>query len=88
MRSFKLYILAALAGIATLGLAMSPAQAVPTLIIDSGQLVGADNVDVSGSLYDVRFEEGFCNSLFGGVCQFQFFIPDPNQRDRRRLSPA
>ena len=34
--------------------------------------MGADNVDVSGSLYDVRFEEGSCNSLFGGCASSNF----------------
>jgi hypothetical protein len=75
MRSFKLYILSALAGIAALGLAMSPAQAVPTLIIDTGQLMGADNVDISGSLYDVRFEEGSCDTLFSGCISSSFTFP-------------
>lgn len=45
----------------------SSAQAVPTLLIDGGgQLIGADRVDVGGSLYDVRFGNGSCTGLFSG----------------------
>lgn len=44
------------------------ASAVPvTLQINSsGILTGAQNVDVGGTLYNVTFAEGSCNSLFSG----------------------
>ena len=32
----------------------------------SGQLTGATGVDVSGTLYDVTFEEGSCAEVFSG----------------------
>lgn len=31
-----------------------------------GKLTGATGVDVNGTLYDVSFQEGSCDSLFGG----------------------
>ena len=37
-----------------------------TLLIQNGELVGADDVLVNGMLYDVRFVEGSCISLFTG----------------------
>lgn len=37
----------------------------PTLVISGGLLVGADGVDVGGTLYNVRFQDGSCNQLFG-----------------------
>lgn len=40
--------------------------AVLELIVENGQLMGADNVSVGGSLYDVRFLDGTCIDLFNG----------------------
>ena len=37
-----------------------------TLEVVGGQLVGASNVDVGGTLYDVAFVEGTCISVFDG----------------------
>ena len=43
------------------------------LVIDgSGQLLGATDVDVGGTLYDVQFVEGSCNSLFNNCIEFAF----------------
>jgi hypothetical protein len=43
------------------------ASAAPTLLVDSnGILTGARNVNVAGTLYDVTFADGSCNSLFNG----------------------
>lgn len=42
------------------------ALALPTLVIQNGILMGANNIDVGGSSYDVRFVEGSCISLFNG----------------------
>ena len=51
-----------------------------TLNVDfSGQLRGASGVDVAGVLYDVEFEEGSCNELFGGCdtdADFPFATPE------------
>jgi hypothetical protein len=43
----------------------TPAQTA-TLIVESGLLVGATEVDVAGSLYDVSFIDGSCITLFDG----------------------
>jgi len=75
MRSFMSFALSSVIGIGALGLAMSPAQAVPTLLVDNGQLLGADNVNVAGNLFDVRFEEGSCIGLFGGCTSSSFSFP-------------
>ena len=54
--------------------AASGAGAVPVLLVnDEGILTGADAVDVGGTLYNVRFSEGSCNSLFGGRCDQRLF---------------
>lgn len=75
MRGFMSFALSSVIGIGALGLAMSPAQAVPTLLVDNGQLLGADNVNVAGNLFDVRFVEGSCNSLFSGCTSSSFPFP-------------
>lgn len=55
-----------------LSMATTQAQAAPVLNIVGGKLAGASNVQVGGSLYDVSFVEGSCNSLFGGCDASQF----------------
>lgn len=41
------------------------ASATPTLLVNGGGiLVGANNVNVDGTLFDVRFATGTCNQLF------------------------
>lgn len=41
------------------------ATAAPILLVDGNQtLIGAKNVDVGGTLYDVTFVDGSCNSLY------------------------
>lgn len=47
--------------------ATNKADAMPTLIVNSGQLLGADNVDLGSlGLFDVRFVDGSCADLFTG----------------------
>ncbi len=41
-------------------------QAAPLLLVNNGILVGADKVDVGGTLYDVRFASGTCDDVFEG----------------------
>lgn len=48
------------------------ADAAPTLLVTDGVLIGANDVNVSGTLYNVRFVEGSCNSLFNGCNQSEF----------------
>ena len=55
--------------ISILGLAPMAALAMPILNVDSsGQLLGASNVDVNGSSYNVEFVEGDCYDVYDG-CQ-------------------
>jgi hypothetical protein len=49
----------------------TPAQAV-VLDVQSGILMGATGVDVGGTLYDVSFMDGSCNSLFNNCTHFTF----------------
>lgn len=48
------------------------ATAAPTFLVTGGILMGAKNVNVGGTLYNVTFAEGSCNSLFSG-CQASSF---------------
>ena len=43
-----------------------------TLVTNGGQLLGAADVDVGGTLYDVSFLDGSCDSLYGGCSSFTF----------------
>jgi hypothetical protein len=45
-------------------------------VADNGQLMGASGVEVLGSLYDVEFVDGSCNSLFSGCTDFMFTTAD------------
>ncbi len=47
-------------------LAWSSTAGALTLTVVNGQLLGASNVDVGGTLYDVDFVDGTCVALFGG----------------------
>lgn len=51
-----------------LGLCMAfvNAHAAVLLVDGSGELTGANGVDVEGTLYDVRFVDGTCTSVFSG----------------------
>ena len=43
------------------------AFAITTLLLNgTGQLIGANNVEVGGTLYDVQFMEGTCITVFSG----------------------
>ncbi len=49
------------------GLFAAGNAAAAVLVVDgSGNLLGADDVDVNGTLYDVRFEDSSCALLFSG----------------------
>ena len=52
--------LALLCGAGTLSFAPASVQAGPILLVSEGKLIGANNVDVLGTLYDVRFADGTC----------------------------
>ncbi len=54
-------LVGALVGLAMIGMAGS-ANATP--IVVAGQLVGATNIDVGGTLYNVDFADGTCIGLF------------------------
>ena len=68
MTLVKSVLLSLLLAASALVLPISKAQATPILITDNGQLIGADNINVDGSFFDVRFVDGACADLFGGVC--------------------
>ncbi len=51
--------------VASVGL-MTESRAAVLLIDDTGQLTGAQGVDVNGTLYDVTFADGTCAGLFDG----------------------
>jgi len=54
--------------------AAAEANAVPVLLVnEEGILTGANGVDIAGTLYDISFSEGSCNSLFGGRCDQRLF---------------
>lgn len=53
--------------IASLGICASLPAGAATLIIDAdGELSGATGVDIGGLLFDVRFVDGSCITVFGG----------------------
>ena len=62
-------LIGACVGLAMMGM-VGTANAVP--IVVGGQLVGATNVDVGGTFYDVTFVEGSCNTLFNGCDPSEF----------------
>lgn len=47
------------------------------LVNKDGILIGAKNVDVGGTLYDVKFEEGTCNAIFNGCDKSKFAFRTP-----------
>lgn len=48
-------------------------SATPIISVNGdGALTGVHNLDVDGTLYDVRFADGSCNSLFNGCSSFAF----------------
>ncbi len=47
-------------------LCLSASANAATLNVVGGQLLGASNVDVSGTLYDVEFVDGTCIAIFSG----------------------
>lgn len=46
--------------------------AAPILVMDDGKLIGAQNVEVAGVLYNVTFATGSCNTLFAGCTASAF----------------
>ncbi len=59
-------VVATVIGITTVGLIATQARAAPILDVVGGQLLGARNVSILGSLYDVEFKDGTCTDLFSG----------------------
>lgn len=53
-----------------------------TLIIDySGQLIGANGIDISGTLYNVEFLDGTCAQIYNGCDTNNDFIFNSNQAE-------
>ncbi len=65
MNSMKSYAAGLALATAALAFAPSAAQAA-TLRVVGGSLIGAANVDVDGTLFNVTFSNGSCVSLFSG----------------------
>lgn len=57
------------------------------LVVESGILTGAKNVDVGGKLYDVEFLDGTCEALFSGCDQTTDFGIQ-SQSDARAAAQA
>jgi hypothetical protein len=68
MKKFKSAVLSILIVASTLVLSLSQAQATPILITDNNQLLGANGINIDGSFFDVRFVDGTCADVFGGIC--------------------
>jgi hypothetical protein len=62
--------------IASSFLIVAPAQAqtTPTLRISEGKLMGANDVSVNGSLYNVSFQAGTCSGLYDGCDDVSDFL--------------
>ncbi|MBW2421910.1 MAG: hypothetical protein JRH19_25470 [Deltaproteobacteria bacterium] len=69
--AFVISAAAALA-LAAFALTASNAQAVSLHVDGAGILIGASDVLVDGSLYDVVFENGSCDSLYNGCDPSEF----------------
>ncbi len=51
-----------------------PSYAVVTLDVFNGQLIGAKNVEVNGTFYNVAFADGTCAELFSGCNDNSDFV--------------
>ncbi len=69
MRLTKLKPLFLAATVAAFAGMAAEARAAVLLVDDTGQLTGAQDVDVNGTLYDVTFADGSCVGLFDGCDQ-------------------
>ncbi|TQV74314.1 PEP-CTERM sorting domain-containing protein [Denitrobaculum tricleocarpae] len=66
MKKIYAFAISTFVGVAATFGFTSNAHATVILDIVDGQLVGAQNVNVSGTLYDVSFTDGTCIGLFSG----------------------
>ena len=71
LHSFNRFILISLA---LLGLSVSSVNVAILNVDGVGNLLGASNVDVRGSLYNVEFLGGSCESIFGGCNEASDFL--------------
>jgi hypothetical protein len=70
----KKFIFSVIAG--SMILVVSAANASVILVTQGDQLIGADNVNVNGVLYDARFVEGTCEEVYGSCIQSSFTFTD------------
>ena len=63
------------------------ASMVTTVILD-GQLMGFNNIEVSGSQYNVRFKDGTILSVFGEVPAFEFNTLSESHLATTKISQA
>ncbi|WP_282606271.1 PEP-CTERM sorting domain-containing protein [Pelagibius sp. Alg239-R121] len=66
MRKIYSLVFGGVFAMATIGLLSHAAQAAVILNTSNGQLIGAQNVDVQGTLYDVSFVDGTCIDIYSG----------------------
>lgn len=66
-RALNLVVALVASMLSTVGLAQ------PTLVVVGGELQGAKNVSVDGTLYDVEFLDGSCIELFDGCDEVSDF---------------
>lgn len=66
LRNFYSLVFALLSAVAVYGPLTPETQAAVILNVSNGQLTGAQNVNVQGTLYDVSFTDGTCLDLFSG----------------------
>ena len=66
--NIKSIICASCASLAAISISANAA----TLVIEADQLLGADNINVLGTNYDVRFVEGSCIAEFDNCTNFTF----------------
>lgn len=75
MGKLAAYLIAGLVALAVCGAAGTSARAAVVLNVSGGKLVGAQNVNVLGDLYDVSFVDDTCAAVFFGcddVTDFDF----------------
>ncbi len=72
MQVIRLFSVAIFIGLAALGLLTTATEAAILNVDANGQLRGARNVEIGGSLFDVTFVDGTCFDAFGN-CEQQDF---------------
>lgn len=71
MKQFASYL--PIAVVAAMTMSGSPLHAAPSLVVaPNGVLLGVNQIEVLGLLYDVSFQSGTCQSTYNGCASFPF----------------